>query len=127
MQIYLTTNETLPCSPLAPAGNSTDMQPIVLGLHWIRGPKCQLLGEGNARGDRAGALPSGKAHFYHHGQGLEGVLKTNLPYFPLQPLLVAVGDERRQLVGLIAVEDGVNGVVTGNVLYLTAAEIVAGG
>jgi len=36
------------------------------------------LGEGVARGDRAGALPIGKAHLYHHGQGLEGVLKTDL-------------------------------------------------
>ena len=39
--------------------------------------ECQLLGEGGARGDRAGALPGGKAHLYHHGQGLESVLEYN--------------------------------------------------
>jgi len=50
------------------------------------------LGEGGARGYRAGALPIGKAHFYHHGQGLEGVLESSPADFLFQPLLVAVGD-----------------------------------
>ena len=39
--------------------------------------ECQLLGEGRARGDRAGALPSGEAHLYHHGQELEDLLAPN--------------------------------------------------
>jgi len=41
------------------------------------------LGEGCACGDRAGALPSGKAHLYHHGQGLEDILESNpTDFFP---------------------------------------------
>jgi len=48
------------------------------------------LGEGVARGDRAGALPIGKAHLYHHGQGLEDILESNPTYFLFQLLLVTV-------------------------------------
>jgi len=50
------------------------------------------LGEGGARGDRAGALPIGKAHLYHHGQGLESVLESNPTYFLFQSLLSIMGD-----------------------------------
>jgi hypothetical protein len=38
------------------------------------------LGEGGARGDRAGALPNDEAHLYHHGQGLEDFLKGSTLY-----------------------------------------------
>ena len=69
-------NETPPRSPLAPAANSIDMQPIVHGLYWLRRPECQLLAEGGTRGDRACSLPIGETHLYHHGQGLEDVLKN---------------------------------------------------
>ena len=61
------------------------------------GPECQLLGEGGARGDRAGALPGGKAHLYHHGQGLEDLLKPNPSYYLLQPFLVTVSDVVRHI------------------------------
>jgi len=50
------------------------------------------LGEGCACGDRAGALPSGKAHLYHHGQGLEDILESNPTYFLFQSLLSIMGD-----------------------------------
>ena len=85
-------NETTPCCPLAPAVNSLDMQPVVFGLHWVRGPECQLLDESGARGDRAGALPIGEAHLYHHGQGLEDILESNPTCLLFQPLRVTEGD-----------------------------------
>ena len=85
------------------------------------------MGEGGARGDRAGALPGGKAHLYHHGQGLEDILEPYPPHILLQPLLVAMGDEGLQVVGLGAMKDAINGVVTGDVFYLTSAEVVTGG
>jgi hypothetical protein len=85
------------------------------------------LGEGGARGDRAGALPVGKTHLYHHGQGLESVLESNPPHFIFQPFLVTVGDERSQVVGLVTMKDGVDGMVTGDVLYLTTAEVITSG
>jgi hypothetical protein len=50
------------------------------------------LGESGVRGDRVGALPSGKAHLYHHGQGLEDILKSNPTYFLFQSLLSIMGD-----------------------------------
>jgi len=41
------------------------------------------LDESGARGDRAGALPIGEAHLYHHGQGLEDILESNpTDFFP---------------------------------------------
>ena len=55
------------------------------------------MGEGGARGDRAGALPIGKAHLYHHRQGLEDILEPNPTDFLFQPLLVAVGDVVRNI------------------------------
>ena len=54
------------------------MQSIILCLYRVCGLNWSFLGEGGTRGDRAGALPSGKARLYHHGQGLEGVLETYL-------------------------------------------------
>ena len=66
-------------------------------------------------------------HLYHHGQGLESVLETNPAYFLLQPLLVTMGDEGLQVIGIIAMKDAVDGVVTGDVLYLTSAEVIKGG
>ena len=44
--------------------------------YWLRRPECQLLAEGGTRGDRACSLPIGETHLYHHGQGLEDVLKN---------------------------------------------------
>jgi len=49
------------------------------------------LAEGGARGDRAGALPIGKAHLYHHGQVLEDILIQST-YFLFQSLLSIMGD-----------------------------------
>ena len=60
-------------------------------------PEYQLLGESIARGDRAGALPIGKAHLYHHGQGLESVLESNPTYFLFQSFLVTVSDVVRHI------------------------------
>jgi hypothetical protein len=54
-------------------------------------PKCQLLGKGVTRGDRAGALPIGKAYLYHHGQGLEDILKLYSTDFLFQPFMVVMG------------------------------------
>ena len=85
------------------------------------------MGEGGARDDRAGALPSGKAHLYHHGQGLESVLESNPLYFPLQPLLVTMGDEGLQVIGIIAMKDAVDGMVAGDVFDLTTAEVITSG
>ena len=55
------------------------------------------MGEGGARGDRAGALSIGEAHLYHHGQRLEDLLKPNPSYYLLQPFLVAMGDGVRNI------------------------------
>ena len=67
-----------------------------------------------------------EAHLYHHGQGLESVLESNPLYFLLQPLLVTMGDEGLQVVGLVAMKDGVDGMVTGDIFDLATAEVVAG-
>jgi hypothetical protein len=85
------------------------------------------LGEGGARGDRAGALPIGEAHLYHHGQGLEDILEPNPMHFLFQPLLVTVVDEGLQVVSLVTMKDAVDGMVTGDIFYLTSTEVITGG
>ena len=45
----------------------------------------------------------------------------------LQTLLVAMADEGREVVGLAATKDAVDGMMAGDVLYLASAEIVTAG
>ena len=45
----------------------------------------------------------------------------------LQTLLVAMADEGREVVGLAATKDAVDGMMAGDVLYLASAEVVTAG
>ena len=51
-------------------------------------------------------------------------LESNPTHFLLQPLLVTVGDEGLQVVSLVTMKDAVDGVVTGDVFYLTSTEVI---
>ena len=54
-------------------------------------------------------------------------LETYPAHFLLQPFLVTMGDEGLQVVSLVTMKDAVDGVVTGDVFYLTSAEVITGG
>ena len=52
-------------------------------------------------------------------------LKTYLPHVLfIQPFIVTMTDEHREYVITGAMQDGVDGIVTGDILYLATAEIV---